>query len=431
MAMRTFPRSTRSRVASRRIGSLMPALALALLAALGGAALVIDRLALDTAKNELRIAAESAALAAARELANDDRLRPDFDPAALQMKARFSAARIAAQNIVAGEPVTLSTDPESDVRFGHLITDPATGEPIFVESDDEEPNSVAVAARCTEARHSAVPLPFRTFYAPHDADVLAVAEATINFHVTGLRSVDGSAIPTLPLAILAQSSGNKVSSLKKPAESRNLSSKASASNDSPQPTVPSWTREIEQRRGPDHFGFDVSTGEVTNQADGIPEITLRTAAQTTNSKTNAFVVHLSGDLSEDCLRRQIAQGWSAVDLEPLGGELLFGRGPLTMTGLRGVDSNVLAQSLRKLLGQSRVVFLYDRTDDDPRCQVVSLHVPKMVAGRVMFVREISECECEIVLQPAVLATRSAVASSNGFDSGCEKNKYIANLRLTN
>ena len=409
----------------------MPALALALVAALAGAALVIDRLALDNAKSQLRIAAESAALAAARELANDDRLRPDFDPAALQMKSRFAAARIAAQNIVAGEPVTLSTDPDSDVRFGRLIADPVTGDPMFEESDEEEPSSVAVAARCTEARNSAVPLPFRTFYAPRDADVLAVAEATINFQVKGLRSVDGMAIPTLPLAILAKPTEKKAAPAKTTGVSRPETGKANGPSDSQQPTVPSWMREIEQRRGADHFGFDVATGEVTNQADGLPEITLRTASRSNNSKTNSFVVHLSGDLSEDCLRRQISQGWSADDLEPLGGELLFDRGPLTMTGLRGVDGNVLAQSLRKLLGQSRVVFLYDHTDDDPRCQAVSLHVTKMVAGRVMFVREISECECEIVLQPAVLATRSAVTSSDDSDSGCEKNKYVANLRLTN
>ena len=122
----------------------MPALALALIAVLAGAALVIDRLHLDTAKSELRIAAEAAALAAARALANDDRVRPDFDSAALQMKSRFAAARIAAQNFVAGEPVTLSTDPANDVRFGNLKNDPATGEPIFVETNDHEPTSVAV-----------------------------------------------------------------------------------------------------------------------------------------------------------------------------------------------------------------------------------------------------------------------------------------------
>ena len=409
----------------------MPALALALLAVLAGAALVIDRLSLDTAQSELRIAAEAAALAAARELANDDRLRPDYDPTALQMKSRFAAARIAAQNIVAGEPVTLSTDPESDVRFGRLMTDPATGEPIFVEADDDEPTSVAVAARCTEARHSAVPLPFRTFYAPTDADVVAVAEASLNFQVLGLRSVDRLPIPTLPLAILAQTNAKKDSTQKHSTESLDQTDKAGESNDPQQPAAPCWMRDIEQRRGADHFGYDSSTGEVTNEADGIPEITLRTAAHSNNSKSNAFVVHLSGELSEAALRRQITQGWSADDLEPLGGELLFERGPLTMTGLRGVDGNVLAQSLRKLLGQSRVVFLYDRAESDPRSQAVSLQVTKMVAGRVMFVREISEFECEIVLQPAVLATRSAVAVSDGTDSNCEKNKYVANLRLTN
>lgn len=409
----------------------MPALALALVVALAGAALVIDRLALDSAKNELRIAAESAALAAARELANDDRLRPDFDPAALQMKARFAAARIASQNFVAGEPVILSTDPQSDVRFGRLVTDPATGEAIFVESEDEEPTSVAVVTRRTEARDSAVPLPFRTFYAPTDADVVAVAEASLNFHVSGLRSVDGAAIPTLPLAILAQSSVKKESPRKHSVDSHKQSGKVGATNSSQQSAAPSWMRDIEQRRGADHFGYDASTGEVTNQADGIPEITLRTAAHSTNSKTNAFVVHLAGDLSDDRLRRQITQGWSADDLEPIGGELLFDRGPLTMTGLRGVDVNVLAQSLRKLLGQSRIVFLYDQADDDPRCNVVSLHVTKMVAGRVMSVREVSECECEIVLQPAVLATRSAITTADESDSDCEKSKYVANVRLTN
>lgn len=409
----------------------MPALALALIVALAGAALIIDRLHLDTAKSELRIAAEAAALAAARELANDDRLRPDFDPTALQMKSRFAAARIAAQNFVAGEPVTLNTDSESDVRFGHLMNDPATGEPLFVEANDHETTSVAVAARCTEARQSAVPLPFRTFYASTDADVVAVAEASINFQVRGLRSVDRLPIPTLPLAILARPNSKPVLSHKHSTVSLKQSDKAGAANAPQQPTAPNWTRDIEQRRGADHFGYDASTGEVTNEADGIPEITLRTAAQSVNSKTNAFVITLTGDLTEEHLRRQITQGWSADDLEPLGGELLFDHGPLTLAGLRGVDGNVLAQSLRTVLGQSRVVFLYERVEGDSSSHVASLLVTKMVAGRVMFVREISECECEIVLQPAVLATRSAVATSDETDSACEKNKYVANLRLTN
>ena len=358
----------------------MPALALALIAALAGAALVIDRLHLDTTKSELRIAAEAAALAAARELANDDRLRPDFDPAALQMKSRFAATRIAAQNFVAGEPVTLSTDSASDVRFGRLVNDPASGEPMFVEDSDDEPTSVAVAARCTEARQSAVPLPFRTFYAPTDADVLAVAEASLNFQVRGLRSVDRLPIPTLPLAILARPNAKTDLTHKHWKGSLNQSENAGASNTPQQPTAPTWMRDIDQRRGTDHFGYDASTGEVTSVADGIPEITLRTATQSSNSRSNAFVITLTGDLTENHLRRQISQGWSADDLEPLGGELLFDHGPLTLAGLRGVDSNVLAQALRTVLGQSRVAFLYERVEGDARSHVASLQITKLVAG---------------------------------------------------
>lgn len=456
MAMRHLPRSTRSQFTSRRSGSLLPALVLALLAVLGGAALVIDRLALDTAKSELRIAAEASALAAARELVNDDRLRPDFDPAALQLKARFAAARIAAENLVAGEPLTLSIDPAGDVRIGRLINDPTTDEPVFVEADsDHEPTTVAVFARRTEERRSAVSLPFRTYFGPTEADVVAVAEASLNFHVVGLRPVDRLPIPTLPLAILAQADTKEDSSGKpsSPVASRDrkgaLTDKslgllpnpsvadgskpysAGASNKPRQPIAPSWTREIEQRRGSDQFGFDVASGEVTNQADGIPEITLRTATLTNGSKSNAFILSLVGDLSEEGLRRQISLGWSSDELDRVGGELLFDQGPLTMTGLRGVDGNLLASELRKLLGQSRVVFLYDRADGDPRSHVASLQIKTMVAARVMFVREISECECEIVLQPAVLATRSAVVASDETEANCEKNKYVANLRLTN
>lgn len=410
----------------------MPALALALLAILGGAALVIDRLSLDTAKSELRTAAEAAALAAARELANDDRLRPDFDPVALQRKARFAAARIANENGIAGEPLTLNTDSNGDVRCGRLTTDSDTGETIFVEAEgQDDPTTVVVNARRTADRDSAVPLPFRTFYAPTDADVVAVAEASLDFHVIGLRPVDELPIPTLPLAILSQSLEEPDSSSEKPVTDRGPHQQAGKSSKPRQPRLSTWSRDIEQQRGTDRFGFDTSTGEVTERSDGIPEITLRTAARSSNVASNAFVLALTGDLTQDGLRRQICEGWSADDLQPVGGKLLFDRGPLTLAGLRGVDCNVLGSALRKVLGQSRVVFWYDREVGDADASVASLHISGMVAGRVLSVRELSDCECEIVFQPAVMATRSAVTATDGAESGCEKNRYVANLRLTN
>lgn len=405
----------------------MPALALALLVVLGGTALVVDRIALDNAKTELRTAAEASALAAARELANDDRLRKDFDAAALQMKARFAAQRIASENRIAGESLTLNIEPKSDVRFGRLETDAESGEPLFVEAEThDDPMTVAVNARRTTARDSAVPLPFRMLYSPTDADVVAVAEASINFAVTGLRPVDELSIPTLPLAILSQSLPEKES----PKQDKGPFGNKKPMSPS-KPRTQAWSHTIEQRAGSDRFRFDPATGEVTQGADGLPEITLRTASREHNPQSNAFVLTLTSDLTQAALKRTIESGWSADDLQPLGGEVQLNHGPLTVAGLRDVDANMLGHSLRNVIGQSRVVFLYDREVGDSRASVASVQVSGMVAGRVMSVRELSHCECEIVFQPAVMATRFAVTSASQSDSKCEKNKYVANLRLTN
>lgn len=409
----------------------MPALALALLVVLSSAALVVDRLSLDTAKSELQTAAEAAALAAARELANDDRLRPEFNSAALQMKSRMAAARIASENVIAGEPLSLNIQDDGDVRCGRLKVDPSTGEVTFIESEgDDMPTTVAVNARRTSDRDAAVALPFRTFLAPTDADVVAVAEASINFEVIGMRPVEGLSIPTLPLAILSQADAVADSDSGKTPETKAGSSKASQAGKPKRPSVPTWARDIEKRRGTDRFGYDSATGEVVSSADGIPEITLRTAARSNDGNSNAFVVALTGDTTQASLSRQIRDGWSADDLEPLGGELLFDQGPLQLAGLRGVDGNLLGRALREVLGQSRVVLLYDREVGDKRASVASLQISGMVAGRVMSVRELSSCECEVVFQPSVMATRSAV-TVEGSLTGCQKNKYVANLRLTN
>ena len=183
---------------------MVPAIAVALVAILAGAALVIDRLWLDTAHAELQTAAEAAALAAGRELANDDLLREKFNPQSHVMKARLAAAGIAVENFAIGDPLLLNTDDDGDVRVGHLVVDEFTGETVFVETD-EKPTTVVVSARRTNDRQWPVDLPFRTLIGPNSAEVVAIAEATLDNHVIGMRPVDGLPIPMLPIAILAES----------------------------------------------------------------------------------------------------------------------------------------------------------------------------------------------------------------------------------
>ncbi|MBC7819560.1 MAG: hypothetical protein IAG10_21975, partial [Planctomycetaceae bacterium] len=156
---------------------MIPALALALLVVMLGAALVIDRLWLDMAYAELQRAAEASALAAGHELASDDLLREEPNTSARLMKARLAAARIAAENRVAGGSLLINTDDDGDVRFGQLVE--VTGQTVFLE-DEVDPTSVVVNAQRTSRRKSAIWLAMQSLMGPNSADVVASAEATLD-----------------------------------------------------------------------------------------------------------------------------------------------------------------------------------------------------------------------------------------------------------
>ena len=393
--------------ASRRVGSLLPAIAVALVAVLGGTALVLDRLWLHTSQVELQTAAEAAALAAGRALASDDLLRDGFQPEAFLMKARLAAARIALDNSVAGDPLILNSDADGDVRFGKLATDETTGATLFLETS-LHPTAVAVHARRTQDRGAPIWLPIQSLFSPSNANIVAIAEATLDNRVVGLRPVDDLPLPTFPLAILSET----------------------------------WIQTIQQRRGTDRFALDLSTGQVTEDPDGIPEITLRTPSLADRGVVaNAFVMTLAGDLTQQELQRQVRDGWSVADLEPYGGELILDSGPLSLVGARGIEAAALAEALRDVVGQSRVCLLYDRVDGDPRSTTASLRIIGFVAGRVMSVREVSSDVCEIVFQPAVMTARSAVVAAEVVglpgqgapdeSSSVSPNKYVYKLRLSN
>ncbi|MEZ6066299.1 MAG: pilus assembly protein TadG-related protein, partial [Planctomycetaceae bacterium] len=121
--------------ASRR-GSLLPVIAVAILVIGGCLALVLDRLWLTAARTELRNATESAVLAAAARLADDERLDEAPDASERLTQSSMLAARnAAAGNLVAGQPV--GTDPSSgvDVRFGHHVPSDIGGPATFLETN--------------------------------------------------------------------------------------------------------------------------------------------------------------------------------------------------------------------------------------------------------------------------------------------------------
>jgi hypothetical protein len=364
-----------------RRGWLAPIMAIILIVILGLLALVLDRLWLDMAQSEAEGIAEVAALAAARELASDDTLRiPDPGPDDRISKAKLAAENVATLNSVAGQPFTLNAD-QGDVQFGSNLEVEDTGERLFVESIYGA-QSVRVNAQRTRARRNPVALFFGGLTRLPAGDVAAMAEATIDNHVVGLQTIGGARIPALPIAILAYA----------PAEL----------------TVPTWNNQIELRRGADRFRYDPVTQSVDATSDGIPEIILTaamTGAQPTMSNMRLFCVQQKPDAT--AFPDQIRLGWGDQHLEHRDSRILLTQGPELFQAAPTTSADSL-QAMKEIIGQCRIVMLFQDEWASGNNGWGQIQSAGMVAGRVMAVIEQEGQSPQIVFQPAVLATRSAM-----------------------
>ena len=382
-----------------RRGVITLIVAISLVVLLACIALALDRLWLHSAVVELSTCAEAASLAAAGELAGDDLLR---DPGNSQRRieaARDAAETVALKNLVAGRPVQLDLNPRGDVRFGRIITQASSGNARFLETS-RNPTSVVVAARRTRARSNPVALLFAGWSGQSVADVVQRAEATIDNRVSGVRPLENATVPALPLAILAADNGKGVHS---------------------------WKTTIEGGTGLDQYAFNPQTGRVQTGQDRIRELTLRTMQSGGSADgVNVLLVDVGNGLNVRKLVAQVEGGWTADDLSSRGGEMLFDGPPLNAAASAIVPSQVV-RSLNAAIGQCRICLLYDSfTPADLPGQGTTRCVG-LVAGRIMSLRTLDGGAYEIVLQPGVITTRTAVLAESKGDA---QNTYIYKLHLT-
>ena len=366
-----------------RGGYLIPAIAFALLVVGAAVALVLDRLWIDAAKLELRTAAEAAALAGAGRLVNDDRLRETFDAAAAAQGVRETAAEAAARNFAVGEPVVLDPAPGGDVRLGRIVPDDL-GRDVFLETEDW-PTSVLIFAARTRSRSNPVALFFRELTGQTAADVVSQAEATVDGRTIGVQSIPGATAPAVPLAILADDP---------------LGERADT-----------WRSAIEARSGADRYTYDPASGTVLEEPDGIPEITLRSApaieGDSSSSPPNVALVDVGTQLSESLLAEQIRRGFSEDDLALFGGELHFGFGPVTLESST-TFSAAARDALQSIVGEPRICLLYESSEEADAWAAGTVSAVRLAAGRVMTVSSGEGDSVEIVFQPALVATRTAL-----------------------
>lgn len=375
-----------------RRGSILPAVALALLVSGGCLALVLNDYWLMSAQEELRTAAQGAALAAANELACDELLKLEPDHAQIAQAARDAAARIAERSVVAGR-----TAAAVDVLLGRVIFDSETGAQQTLQTD-YFPTSILVLAHRDRAHGNPVPLmaPFLT--GRQSADVSITAEASISNRISAVRPIESAGVPAWPIAVLEAS---------------------------PDPRIQTWSRQIEQRAGSDRYGWDDVHKRVISEPDGLTEIVLRAKSQ--NGTSNLVLVDLGAGLSTGVLQRQFERGWTAADLADWGGEFPLQDCPLT---LRASDdfSGPPEQLLEGQIGQPHLFLLYaPLTSAGDTSQI---QVTRMVAGRILDISW-SEQGPQIVLQAAVVATRTAVLDQDALLAGeSQGNPYVYRLSIT-
>lgn len=388
---------------SRR-GSLSPAAMVALVVVVCAVGMVLDRLWLQSAQAELLNAAESAALGAGRQLVGDDLLRTDSNPKRLIERSRQVALEVAAASKIAGKPVQLDGSATGDVRMGRLLKRPETGETVFIETD-HSPTSVVVRAKHTRARLNPVATFFSGLTGPDGGDVTAQAEASVDNRIPGFEPLRGAPIPILPIAILK-----------------------STPEDSP---LESWQTCIDQRGGSDSYGYDPATGKVIREPDGLPEITLRLPVnQEAPDEINAHLIIPLPTTTIKRFARQVRTGWNHDDLPRDKTQLRIDRGQCEFDTTQGLAGNV-ADALREVIGQCRIVLLYDEYEPSgPSGGVV--RCSRFAAGRILSLRD-REDAYEIVFQPGVLTTRSAILvdeTTSRISPEKLANPYVYKLRLT-
>ena len=374
--------------AQRRQGFTTPAAAVGLIVLMFGLALIVDRIWLETAKLELMIAAESAGLAACKELATDGLLIANNSTDLRINNALQMAESIASQNYVGGMPVTLNINSDGDVAFGNLVQQ--TQGIQFVESNDN-PTTVVVTAQRTRSNNNPVAMFLSGIVGIPYADVAVRVEATVNNDVTGLRPISGTPIPALPIAIWEVD----------PTGSR----------------TDTWDASVGSATGTDQYSFDTETHTVISGSDGIPELVLHSLGNGNSTTTsNVQLLDLGTGLSDSGITQQFQVGVCVTDLQNLGGQILIGQGATASFNSSYQFSAAQVDALQQMLGQTRICLLYSTaTSTTTTTQSASTGstavCTAVVAIRIMAVSSQSDGSCDVTVQPTVMTSRTVMLST--------------------
>jgi Flp pilus assembly protein TadG len=376
----------RGRDSSRR-GTILVLTTVMLAMLVGFVAFAIDTGVMCVARAEAQNAADSAALAAAWELLDQDRLKGAPDMTQEISDARAEASIYAGLNAIryANPLVDLNTgnSPEGDVVVGYLHDPTNQAEAISFDNPSQF-NTVRVRIRRNEAMNGPIQLFFAAIFGQDTADVTATGTATFKDGVVGYRVTDktGNA-ELLPLAL----------------------------------HVDAWTQLLNGTLTiGDSYTVDPETGAVSNGPDGILELNLYPGAGPTQLPPGNFgTVDIgSPNNSTADISRQILEGVNANDLSYFGGQLLVGESGLDINGDTGLSAGI-ADELAAIEGIPRAIPIFDTVSGPGNNS--TFHVVGFAGIRITNVRLTGSMGSkEVVIQPGYVVDDAVITDEGSGPS---------------
>ena len=377
------PQTSRTGRQTHRRGTAVVLTAVSLTVLVGFAALAVDMGVLYNVKTELQRTADSAAMAAAWKLLDQEKLMGLPDMSEEINAAMGEAGAYAARNKVAGASPGLRN---SDILIGHL-NDPSNLAEQVGTGDSSTYNAVQITVRRDSLQNGPIPLLFGQIFGMNSADVSAKATAVFKDGVIGFQVPGGSTLTAdvLPLALHVNAWNNLIGRVG---------------------TVR------------DNYAYDEVTHAVTNSPDNIPELNLYPGAGTGQLPPGNFGtvnIGASNGNSTATLSRQIRYGLNDQDLAPYGGLLkLTSGGTLILNGDTGLSAGI-KDDLTSIIGKPRAIPLFNNVSGNGNNAMYT--IVGWAGIRITYVKLTGAMNSKaVIIQPAYLVDQTAVTAPGSGNS---------------
>jgi hypothetical protein len=373
----------RTRGGKDRRGAVVVLSALLMILLLGMVAFALDLGYLALAEAEIQRTADAAAMAAAWNLLDEDRLKGDAYVNDVINDGRDSAVRFASYNRVA--TVSPVLDPNwgnsssGDLVFGHW-----SGGSLSTGVWPEEFNAAKALTRRNSVRNGPVPFFFARVLGIPSAGLERHAVAAFSDGVMGFRASERHPMTSLlPFTL----------------------------------KVDDWMALLSEG-GSDEFYYDTQTHEVTEGYDGVPELKLYPAKENGGSGItpgNFGTIDFGGSAnSTEVLSRQILEGVNADDLAYHGGEIALDpvTNTLPLNGETGMSIG-MQHAVGSVVGEARTIPLYSEAVGDGN--TTNFTIVKFAGIRIVDF-DLHGNHKYILIQPAIVPDHTAITNSGGDTS---------------